>query len=87
MRGYGQVVQGMGPQSGSMVQSADRVPMPIQDWAPVARPHGEEEGGIFGRGAIVGGMATGPGVPGVATKDIMMVQPITGYGAGPDGIG
>jgi hypothetical protein len=77
----------MGPQIGARMISADMRPRPIHRWAPVARPHGTEEGGIFGRGAVVGGMATGAGVPGVPTKDIMQVRPITGYGAGPDGIG
>jgi hypothetical protein len=84
---FGQHVQGMGPQPGYIVESADRAPLPIGARTPVARPHGEEKGGIFGRAAVVGGMATGPGVPGVATKDIMLARPITGYGAGPDGIG
>ena len=84
---YGQVVQGMGPQPGYVVESADRAPVPIHGWAPVARPSGAEEGGIFGRAAVVGGMATGGAVPGVPTKDIMLARPITGYGAGPDGIG
>lgn len=87
LRGYGQMVQGMGPQSGYMLQSADRPPQPIHDWSPVPRPHGDIEGGIFGRGAVTNGMATGGSVPGVPTKEIMAVRQITGYGAGPDGIG
>jgi hypothetical protein len=85
--GYGQMVQGMGPQPGYQVVDADRAPVPIHGWRPVARPHGDTEGGIFGRGAVVGGMATGAGVPGVPTKDIMLARPIAGFGSSPDGIG
>jgi hypothetical protein len=77
----------MGPQYGARLIGADRPPQPIHDWAPVPRPHGDIEGGIFGRGAVINGMATGGAVPGVPTKEIMQVRQITGYGAGPDGIG
>jgi hypothetical protein len=85
--GYGQMIQGMGPQPGYRKISADMAPRPIHGWRPVDRPMGMEEGGIFGRGSVVGGMATGGEVPGVPTKEIMEVRQITGFGAGPDGIG
>lgn len=84
---FGQMVQGMGPQPGFRRIPADRPPAPIRNWAPVARPHGAQEGGIFGRGTVINGMAVGPGLPGVPTKEIMQVRQITGFGAGPDGIG
>ena len=83
VRPFGQHVQGMGPQPGYMLESADAPPLPIPGWSPVARPHGTEEGGIFGRGTVVGGMAVGPGVPGVRTKEIMVersARPLTGVG-------
>lgn len=85
--GYGRMVQGMIPQAGTRMISADRPPQPIHPRMPVQTPHGDTEGGIFGPGAVIGGMATGGPIPGVQTKDIMTVRQITGFGAGPDGIG
>jgi hypothetical protein len=89
--GYGQMVQGMGPQAGSRLIGADRPPQAIPGWSPVPRPHEDTKGGIFGRAAVIGGgMATGGSVPGVPTKEIMVertVQQITGFGGSPDGIG
>jgi len=89
----GQHVQGMGPQPGYILRGADAPPLPIHSRGMPAVPHGTEEGGIFGRGAVIGGMAVGPSVPGVRTKEVLlerMVRPLTGmrgYGSGPDGIG
>lgn len=90
--GFGQFVQGMGPQRGAFMESPDPPPMVIGRAHPVATPHGHTEGSIFGPGSVPS-MATGPSVPPVRTTDIMrarrLTQPIVlaGYGAGPDGLG
>jgi hypothetical protein len=90
---FGQHVQGMGPTPGFIVENVGPPPLPIHGRRMVQTPHGMTEGGIFGQRAVIGGMAVGARVPGVATKEIMVertVRPLTGYrgfGAGPDGLG
>ncbi len=91
MAGYGQFIQGMGPQPGAIIERAGPPPLPIHGWRPVAVPHGTVEGGIFGaQRRVVGGMATGARVPKVGTMrrvyDARMPG-LQGYGAGPDGLG
>lgn len=90
VRPFGQNVQGMGPQPGYRLYDPDPRPMPVQAYHAVPRPQGDVEGGIFGRGRVIGGMAVGPRVPGVTQREVFVertVRPLTGFGAGPDGLG
>lgn len=91
--GFGQHIQGMGPTPGFIRERVGPAPMPINYGHPVQTPHGLTEGGIFGSGAVMTAMATGPMVPQRRTTSFIPgynPQGIAGYrgfGAGPDGLG
>lgn len=87
MSGY---VQGMGRQRGYVIENADQSPIPIRMGRPVATPRGNIEGGIFGGGRVIEGMATGARVPQVRTRRMVYdrrMPGLQGFGSGPDGLG
>lgn len=93
--GFGahRMIQGMGPQPGFIMEPVGAPPLPIRSYRPIHTTHGTREGGIFGQERYMPGKTGLRHVPQAypqLQKDIYVernVKAITGYGAGPDGLG